>query len=988
MGKHTIVTILVVSSLVLCTLSFAANKTVGDGVGGDHIAYVFAPYRWDADRGEDEYRDNVTAESKVGQQYGYVPRLQTIDPGYEPPNICTVADFYDIINNRTDFLGTLLITTHGGNNKISIEPFKKDDKGEKARTARYEAYLHGTTGIPGLPVFTEQEIYKSENDDAYAVGIKKEFIHKYGRLTQSLVYVGSCWGSTLSDDFVDADARVSVGNIGKVKAFKQKDRITTFFRRMNGREGQKKRPVGKAMEELNLDFEGKENTTLAPSVKELIAPCPIKAGDLVVYKFDTTCNTDITPDIIGINCTIEKEKWIGLTKTILQGECTAPPAPGAFQFTLKLPEVTTYSEKNISRLDGNDKPKGSNAEGPAHDDYIRVYDCTKPKNPEPADREREIDVEFGLNWKPGAKTDTQCLYFGTVFEDVNSATPEYHPDVYYAGLPDDVNTYDLPWTLDFDTTYYWRVDGVNDPCIWTGGVWSFTTANYKTVDDFNHYCDANEMRHNWKINAFFEDYIDSSCSTAGGGAQLTLYDSNTLSYTYDNNDSGGYGLDYFSEIRYEYNSPVDWTYGDIIKSIELPYKGYGENSADPNYDRMWIAVEDSSGNMAVVMNLDPNAKLQTNWTQWNIDLRDFTGVDLEDVNCFYIGFGQRCNSDPNLTGGTGTVLFDNIKLHPARCIPEYASMDFTGDCVTDYKDLEILARDWLLGDHLTEIASDPNTSNLQLYWKFNDGNDSPVCMDSSGNGNYGTVLTSNGYPRVTEDNNTPEEEGLIDFYYEVGGKVTTSLSPSASQGTIACWIKPTGEFFNHEVIYYQSDGYGEDYDGFGCDVNGLEIHTARVAENFEFYYQDGTPDTLLCVSGGEIKLDQWQHCAATWQKLDSDTIEITIFLDGKMVGHQTHTGMIFAGHMSNFHQLGCTSDPNMPLNFHGMIDGLRIYDRALTEGEIMYLSGYEPGEYMYYPVESSANVYNEEPLGSRNIDFYDFALFVDNWNQEMLWPDE
>ncbi|MHC4499239.1 MAG: LamG domain-containing protein, partial [Planctomycetota bacterium] len=42
----------------------------------------------------------------------------------------------------------------------------------------------------------------------------------------------------------------------------------------------------------------------------------------------------------------------------------------------------------------------------------------------------------------------------------------------------DANTYDIPYTLDFNGTYYWRVDDFNDACDaspWQGRTWSFTT---------------------------------------------------------------------------------------------------------------------------------------------------------------------------------------------------------------------------------------------------------------------------------------------------------------------------------------------------------------------------------------------------------------------------------------------------------------------------------------------------------------------------------
>ena len=47
-------------------------------------------------------------------------------------------------------------------------------------------------------------------------------------------------------------------------------------------------------------------------------------------------------------------------------------------------------------------------------------------------------------------------------------------------------------SLNVNTTYYWRVDEVNEteiPAIWQGDVWSFTTREFLVVDDFESYTD-------------------------------------------------------------------------------------------------------------------------------------------------------------------------------------------------------------------------------------------------------------------------------------------------------------------------------------------------------------------------------------------------------------------------------------------------------------------------------------------------------------------
>ena len=71
-------------------------------------------------------------------------------------------------------------------------------------------------------------------------------------------------------------------------------------------------------------------------------------------------------------------------------------------------------------------------------------------------------------------------------------------------------------------------------------------------------------------------------------------------------------------------------------------------------ERMFVAL----GN-AVVYHDDPAVTQTTGWNEWVIDLTEFAGVDLTNVNAITIGFGTK-NSPA--AGGAGTMYFDDIRL--------------------------------------------------------------------------------------------------------------------------------------------------------------------------------------------------------------------------------------------------------------------------------------------------------------------------------------
>ncbi|MCK4306144.1 MAG: LamG domain-containing protein, partial [Candidatus Eisenbacteria sp.] len=133
-------------------------------------------------------------------------------------------------------------------------------------------------------------------------------------------------------------------------------------------------------------------------------------------------------------------------------------------------------------------------------DDLRVYDYAIPKSkveelfrggdlalawaPSPYDGQPDATVTADLIWKPGNWASSHEVYFGTNKTAVEDANTTYHPGVDHNTV--DVNTYE-PGPLDLDTTYFWRIDEVNDVCDpngWRGNLWRFKVANYVVIDDF------------------------------------------------------------------------------------------------------------------------------------------------------------------------------------------------------------------------------------------------------------------------------------------------------------------------------------------------------------------------------------------------------------------------------------------------------------------------------------------------------------------------
>jgi hypothetical protein len=268
-----------------------------------------------------------------------------------------------------------------------------------------------------------------------------------------------------------------------------------------------------------------------------------------------------------------------------------------------------------------------------------------------------VDVKHTqiLTFSPGDYAASHEVYFGTdkeVVRNANTGSPEYK------GTRDlGSESYD-PGKLEWDSTYYWRIDEVNNvnpDSPWAGPVWSFTTANFLIVDDFESYNDIDPP--DPQSNRIFEAWADGYDIPTNGalvGNDLPPYAEQTIVHSgiqsmplyYDN--SVGY-----SEATHTLTYPRDWTEKGV-STLTIWFRGDSANAAETLY----VAL---NGN-AIVTNDNPNAAQVEEWTQWNIDLQAFAdqGVNLTNVNTIAIGLGNKNNP---VAGGSGTIYIDDIRLY-------------------------------------------------------------------------------------------------------------------------------------------------------------------------------------------------------------------------------------------------------------------------------------------------------------------------------------
>jgi hypothetical protein len=276
--------------------------------------------------------------------------------------------------------------------------------------------------------------------------------------------------------------------------------------------------------------------------------------------------------------------------------------------------------------------------------------------PQPADRATGVAMTTSLSWTPATNATSHELYLGLDKEAVrnaDSSSPEYKGS---AALGSE--NYD-PGKLTWLTTYYWRVDEVYNTGTVKGPIWSFTTADFLLVDDFESYTDDDAAG-----EAIWQAWIDGF-GVADNGAQagylvppyaeqsIVHGGSQSLPLIYTN-ETGVTN----SEATLTLTAPRDWT-EENVGQLSLWFRGIFDNAADP----MYVAVANASGAPAIAAHENTSAAQAGNWTQWVIPLQTFAdqGIDLTNVDKIAIGLGSK--SGLPVVGGMGTLYIDDIRLY-------------------------------------------------------------------------------------------------------------------------------------------------------------------------------------------------------------------------------------------------------------------------------------------------------------------------------------
>ncbi|MHC4628287.1 MAG: LamG domain-containing protein, partial [Planctomycetota bacterium] len=433
-----------------------------------------------------------------------------------------------------------------------------------------------------------------------------------------------------------------------------------------------------------------------------------------------------------------------------------------------------------------------------------------------------------------------------------------------------------PLSLDLGKTYYWKINEVNEAE--TPATWQGEIWNFSTQEYLP--VEGFEDFNDYPPDEIYSTWLDGY-ETPTNGSQVGHLNPPFAEPTIVH--SGSQSMPFYYDNSAPSYSEATANVADLVIGADWTKHGIKTLSlwfrGDPNNsaELMYVKLNGSK----VVYDGDAVDITQTMWQPWNIELADF-GVDLVNVTQLSIGFERS-----GAVGGTGLVYLDDIRLYP----------------------------------HSRQLLTpvEPSQDGLVGYWTFDEGSGT-IASDQSGEGNDGTFQ---GSPRHL----VGKINGALQFDGDDDQIQLTSVFATlgSASNTVTLWVKVpaagTGALATNERVGIIIGSYPD------TPNTNWEIAAqgrTRLYWNGGEFNSYGTTD---------LRDNIWHHVA--WVR-DKAAGACYTYIDGRLEATHPATGADVT--YATTHSIGGDNRSDPP-NFHGLMDDLQIYSRALSHAEIAWLAG-------------------------------------------------
>ena len=298
-----------------------------------------------------------------------------------------------------------------------------------------------------------------------------------------------------------------------------------------------------------------------------------------------------------------------------------------------------------------------------------------------------------------------------------------------------------------------------------------------------------------------------------------------------------------------------------------------------------------------------------------------------------------------ISSNYGQVFADEVKLYPYARTAAQVLADYNAGKAKAASSKGVAVN---LGAPKDASAGLPSSLSEGLvgYWKMDESSWTNDCststvIDYSGNGNHGKSCPSGAgsQPTTGKFGNAGNFDGSND-YVNLGNNSTLNFGNSSSY-SIQFWLKKSGSFKNYDEILSKNQT-GDSRIHFLIDSNGVLY---RWGDSYKF-------------TGPTLSLNQWSHIVYTYSADGNNTGTEKFYVNGQSTN--SRTGSMPEWKSSDDFWLGYHAYMGGSWPLQGLIDEVRIYNRALSPVEVRALYEWAPRPVGYWKIEegSGSNVYD------------------------------
>ena len=502
------------------------------------------------------------------------------------------------------------------------------------------------------------------------------------------------------------------------------------------------------------------------------------------------------------------------------------------------------------------------------------------RNPSPEKEATDVLRDLTISWEPGEEVTAHDVYLGTSFEDVNNASRSNPMDVLVSqgqnGTALDAGR------LEFNQTYYWRIDEVlTDGSIYKGDVWSFTTEPYV-------YAVENIIA---TASVAADEGLGIENTVDGSGLNEDLQHSTASAdmWMAKTDGSEAISLQYEFDKAYKLNEMLVWNYnvefepvlGFGLKDVTIEYSADGETWTSLGDIELAQAAADESYVANTTIDFGGAAVKYVKVTvNSNYNGNVLTQYGLSEVRFMYVPANAR---GPEPADGDADVSVEAVLSW--RAGREAASHD-----VYFGTDAEALA----LAGNVGEASFLPGTLDLSTmyYWKVDEVNEAEAITLWEGSVWSFTTegyLVVDDFETYNDEDNVIYESWIDGWTNDNGSTVGHLVEPFAETTTVHGGSQAMPLFYDNDGYTYAEAELDLSQDWTASGIASLSLYVYGAADNTgELYVKiNGTQIACDC----DITSEAWQGCTIDLSTVGANLSSVTSLAIG--VEGSGATGVVY-----------------------------------------------------------------------------------------------